>query len=330
MNPSLQSRNSFNRHVQMQATQAMRSTNESSEALDVAGIFGDASRIPFRNGKLMFFSIILIVLPLLSLLSVLHDSATEPFMEVLEDLIDIEPDEHPKMREVVVLFGLEFGFFLIFSVIALLGISFTVHYAVETHMRRLISVEELLVRTKTTWKRLVITFSSIVLITIAYISLIIPLVVPLVSISTFDAMTRRTRLITGFSAAVLYLYFAVVSTLGIVVTIAEDCYGLKALERARQLIRGQKAYVFFLMLFLLLVYAPISLLFLLHLTEDDQSAVSRHAVGSFVAASFWIAQMFIYVVFTVFYYECRKSHGEKVEIECEEGHVLLTNQVSNV
>ncbi|KAK9099980.1 hypothetical protein Scep_023410 [Stephania cephalantha] len=306
----------------------MRSTNESSEALDVAGIFGEASRLPFRNGKLMFFSIILIVLPLLFLLSVLHDSATEPFMEVLEDLI--EPDEHPKMREVVVLFGLEFGFFLIFSVIALLGISFTVHYAVETHMRRLISVEELLVRTKTTWKRLVITFSSIVLITIAYISLLLPLVVPLVSISTFDAMTRRTRLITGFSAAVLYLYFAVVSTLGIVVTIAEDCYGLKALERARQLIRGHKAYVFILMLFLLLVYAPISLLFLLHLTEDDQSAVSRHAVGSFVAASFCIAQMFIYVVFTVFYYECRKSHGEKVEIESEEGHGLLTNQVSNV
>ncbi|KAK9130233.1 hypothetical protein Sjap_010720 [Stephania japonica] len=312
----------------MQATQAMRSTNESSEVLDVAGIFGEASRLPFRNGKLMFFSIILIVLPPLFLLSVIHDSAMEPFMEVLEDLI--EPDEHPKIREVVILFGLELGFFLIFCVIALFGISITVHYAIETHMRRLISVEELLMRTKTTWKRLVITFSSIVLITIVYISLLLPLVVPMVTISSFNAMTRRIRLITVFSAVVFYLYFAVVSTLAIIVSIVEDCHGLEALEWARQLIRGQKAYVFILMLFLLLVYAPISLLFLLHLTDDDPSSILRHAVGSFVAALFCISQMFVHVVFTVFYYECRKSHGEKVEIESEGHGSLLTNQISNV
>ncbi|KAK9097959.1 hypothetical protein Syun_025004 [Stephania yunnanensis] len=169
-------------------------------------------------------------------------------------------------------------------------------------MKRTTSLKELILRTRTTWRRLVITWSSIVFITIIYIILLQALILPLLLISIFDAMVKWICLLGLFLCSVLPLFRGYLDTKyrglyrrGIVV----DSKHLRGLDIDRW-------------------------------KKNDQSAVSRHAVGSFVAASFCIAQMFIYVVFTVFYYECRKSHGEKVEIESEEGHGLLTNQVSNV
>ncbi|KAK9130234.1 hypothetical protein Sjap_010721 [Stephania japonica] len=313
----------------MQAKQAMSTSASSlSEVLDVFGIFGEALSLPFRNGRRVIFSTISIVIPPIYFLSIMHDFAAAPLIEGLEELNT--DDDYARIRkDVAAIIGLELAFFAAFSIIFLFEISVMVHHAIETYMKRPTSFKELLLRTKTTWRRLAITWSSIVPITIIYIMLLQALILPLLLVSTFDAMVKWISLL-GLFAIIFYLYFAVIWTLSIVVSIAEDCRGLKALERARHLISGRKFYVFVLMFFLLLVSVPVSLLVLLHLSEDDQPAIFRYAVGTLVVAVFCIAQLFVFVVFTVFYYECRKFHGE-LRVQSEEGHsLLLMHQISNV
>ncbi|KAK9097963.1 hypothetical protein Syun_025008 [Stephania yunnanensis] len=316
----------------MQAKQAMGtsvSSSSSSELLDIFGLFGEASSLLFRNGRRIFFSTIFIVIPSIYLLSIIHDFAAAPLIEELEELNT--EDEYARIRkDVAAIIGLELAFFFVFSIIFLFEIAVTVHHAIETYMKRPTSLKELILRSRTTWRRLVITWSSIVFITIIYIILLQALILPLLLVSTFDAMVKWICLL-GLFAVVFYLYFAVIWTLSIVVSIAEDCLGFKALERARHLISGRKVYVFALMFFLLLVSVPVSLLVLLHLSEDDQPAIFRYAVGTVVAAFFCVAQLFVFVVFTVFYYECRKFHGELRVQSGEEGHsLLLMHQISNV
>ena len=109
----------------------------------------------------------------------------------------------------------------------------------------------------------------------------------------------------------------------------DECYGAKALEKAVKLSRGRKIQGFFLMLILELISIPIYILFYVASSSDDDEvgAVTVFGFGFIATILFCLVNMFSYVVFSVFYSECKKNSGEGIEMGIGHGYSLAPTKL---
>ncbi|XP_042509112.1 uncharacterized protein LOC122084735 [Macadamia integrifolia] len=279
--------------------------NDSSPQLDVIGVLREAIKLPSKNRKLMASATLLVLLPYF-ILALLHSIIAGPLIEVVED----SEDDSRVQKEFKVLIGVELAFFVIFCVISLFGISVTICSSALTYLGKNVSLKELLLNIPVTWKRLLITALYVGLITVAYVLLVLLFIGAFALIFTTGIIVALSGLV-GFPAALFYLYMAAVFMLGLVISVVEeDCYGIKALERAIDLIRGSKIQGFCITVLLELLTGPISFLFILIIFDDDLEFMIQMAFVSVATVVFCISRLFALVVYTVFYYGCKKSHGE--------------------
>ncbi|KAJ4951334.1 hypothetical protein NE237_028166 [Protea cynaroides] len=294
--------------------------NDSFPVLDVTGVMREAIKLPSKNWKLMTSVTLLLLLPY-SILALLHSVIAGPLIEVVED----SKDDSRVQKDFRVLIGVEVSFFVIFCFISLFGISAAIGSSALTYLGKNVTLKELLLIIPVTWKRLMITALFVTLLTVAYVFLIL-LVIGAFALVTTTGASVALRAIVGFPATLFYLYMAAVFMLGLVISVVEeDCYGIKALGKARDLIRGSKIQGFCITLLLELLTGPISFLFILITFDDDLEFMAQMAFVSVAAVVFCIARLFALVVYTVFYCGCKKSHGEEVHVELGSGYRLVPN-----
>ncbi|XP_042495889.1 uncharacterized protein LOC122074958 [Macadamia integrifolia] len=287
-------------------------SSDSSLMSDVTGVLRAAIKLPSRNRKLTVLVTILLLFPF-SILVTFHAVLAGPLLQKLEDFND---SPSTAQKDAWILVCLEFVFSVIFCVISLFGMAATINSSSATYQGNFIRFRELLLMIQATWKRLIITGLYFLLITIAYVFLCLMMLEAFILITSVGATVAWISIV-GISATLLYLYPATVFMLGLVISILEDCYGMKALGKARELIKGRKVQGFVLMLFLELLSTPISFLLILLTVDDDDDlgAMTQIAFGSVFTFLFCIVRLFAFVVYTLFYYECKKGHEENVPIE---------------
>ena len=229
------------------------------------------------------------------------------------------------------LLAIEAPFLLGFWVVSVFGITITIYAAAISYTRRSASLKDLL--SSIQWKKPIITSLYVSFIPIVYAILVIGLIKSINLITKEDA-GEAWRVLIAVMAALLYIYLTSVSTLGLVVSVMDDeCYGAKALEKAVKLSRGRKLQGFFLMLILELLSIPIYILFYVASSSDDDDgedevgAVTDFGFGFIATILFCLVNMFSYVVFSVFYSECKKNSGEGIEMGIGHGYSLAPTKL---
>ncbi|KAL4182039.1 hypothetical protein AMTRI_Chr12g274010 [Amborella trichopoda] len=305
--------------------------DEKTEPLGMLGILKDALRLPLKNKNLMLFVTVSSILPL-SLLLLSHQLLLRPLLvdllihmtllsgerknskEALETMTQIRKD-------VKLILAFEVAYLLVVSIAALFALATTVYTAATAYAGKHLTKKQLLSRVFATWKRPLLTWVFIFLLCLSYFIL---LMICFGVLSLFVP----SKAMAGFSIAFIFMglggliYLVTVWALAMVVSIVEDnCYGVEALEKAIALIKGRRVQGFFLSLVLVVLEGVMSSL--LRVAEKGRGKMSGEIeVGVVLIIGSCLVKLYADMVYTVFYFECKKRHGEKVKIE-EAGNTLL-------
>ncbi|KAK3123547.1 hypothetical protein QOZ80_8AG0632560 [Eleusine coracana subsp. coracana] len=183
-----------------------------------------------------------------------------------------------------------------------------VHAASAACAGRHLPVRDLLVKMAASWKAPLVTSLYATLLSVGYTVLSMSLVaVPaLNTIAAAGYGGPSCRLAVVFAVCVaaaarfLYIYLAMVWTVGVVLAVLEDgCHGgLEALHRAGEVVRGRRAQGFLIAMVLALGDAAVG----------SGGGGKRRWSGAFACAAQLVLWMFSPMVYTVFYHECKRSH----------------------
>ncbi|PSS08345.1 Dol-P-Glc:Glc(2)Man(9)GlcNAc(2)-PP-Dol alpha-1,2-glucosyltransferase [Actinidia chinensis var. chinensis] len=119
----------------------------------------------------------------------------------------------------------------------------------------------------------------------------------------------------GVFSSIFLIYLMVVWELGSVISVIEEnCYGIEALGKASELVKGKRLLGFALNFLFTLIMALEVCSFTM--IRNDQKWVSTHIVIVFLLIGFnGLAMMLLYMSFTVLYFQCKKIHGEEIELQ---------------
>ncbi|KAL5548949.1 hypothetical protein UlMin_004180 [Ulmus minor] len=209
--------------------------------------------------------------------------------------------------------GEEWIFLVSFSFTSIVFEIATILSSTAEHCEKQFGIEDLQVRIIKTWKRTFVTLFYTTLLDLGYAFFVLAFFLPLVMISN-SKITITCFSILIFILAVLFrLYLATVWTLALVVSILEEKGGIEALGKAGQLVKGLELKGFFLKLMFETIYYVMLMLFMW--ISNKQSFFFTVLLSLVFLKFFCLVKMFSFVVFTVFYFESKKTHGEEVELQ---------------
>ncbi|XP_058113880.1 uncharacterized protein LOC131256842 [Magnolia sinica] len=299
--------------------------------MGVFGILREALKIPSKNGKL-FLSITLLFLIPSSLLYLANNFAIKPLVTDISAKSVMLQDNDPQRpgytklmgainKDAGILVSGEMIFLLISSMVSLFAITATISASAMAYYRKDLTHNELFIRIGRTWKRPLITRLYIILFNSGCLFLILILIGMLKMFAMgLPIALACLLLVLALLFLCFYGYISVICNLGIVISVIEESnYGIGALAKAAELIKGRKRqgyiiYVLFKLVGLAIYWVLGSAMQVMHLTHASSLVLVN--IGS-------LETILLFMVFTMFYIECKKSHGEKVEIEGESGYSLV-------
>ncbi|KAF5739191.1 hypothetical protein HS088_TW12G00392 [Tripterygium wilfordii] len=291
-------------------TPSMAFSSPPDHPLSTVGILREAIKTQARDTKLTLHVMLLILSPL-SLIFILHSIFARPLIEMIEHG---SGDHHTS------LFVLEIAFFVAFYIVTFFGMVISIHiYSPTYNIGRSTSsssLRDLISWFCFSWRGPFITYLYVTFIA-AISFVVIKLVINVITAS----------MVVAILASMGSVYLASVLMLAIVVSVIEggDCKGEEALKRAWKLMRGREVQGFEVMLILVLLFVPIFVVFIVAGIDDDMSLVNQSFCGIVAGIPFCLAELYIFVVMIVFYFECKKNHGERLELEVEDGFSLLSS-----
>uniref|UniRef100_A0A5B7BLU7 Uncharacterized protein n=1 Tax=Davidia involucrata TaxID=16924 RepID=A0A5B7BLU7_DAVIN len=291
--------------------------------MNPTGILREAMKLLARNEKLML-QVILLALSPFSFLVLLHYLVAGPLLEKVEDTYESSSLDPRDLKALVVL---EIPFLVALCIVSMFGTTITIYASALTCIGKSATLKELMLWILSTWKKPAITWLYISLLTIAYTLLsLFSIQLPSLIIGTTNATYTYAypcSWLVAILAASFYLYLATVWTLGLTISVVEDdCHGVTALRKSGKLMEGRKFQGFFLMLTLVLLSLPVYVLFYVTSADDDDvlGPVIRLSFMFIATLLFCLTNIFTFVVYTVFYFECKHSHGEKLDMELGPGY----------
>ncbi|KAK4415233.1 hypothetical protein Salat_2630600 [Sesamum alatum] len=190
-------------------------------------------------------------------------------------------------QHLLLVYVLEIAFLLLFITISHLSTIATILASAASYSDKNLSFENMFSSIKGTWKRPLLTsFQVSRSSSTRYLSFFVPLAILLV-ITSPNPITISIAFLVGIMFIVLQLYSSVVWALSYVVSIVEEGFqGREAVEKAAEVVEGQRLHGFMLNLFFNLLLSAI-----------------------FVVC--WM--MLVFMAYTVFYFQCKKQRGEEID-----------------
>ncbi|PAN35600.1 hypothetical protein PAHAL_6G220900 [Panicum hallii] len=183
-----------------------------------------------------------------------------------------------------------------------------VHAASAACAGRHLPVRDLPPKLAASWKGPLVTYLYSTLLSVGYTSLSVSLIaVPALNMAAAGGPSSRLAAVAAAAVAAaarfLYIYLGMVWAVGVVVSVVEDgCRGLEALHRAGEAVRARRAQGFLIALALAVANASVGF-----------GGSGRGALGwrdALACAVRILLGMFSPMVYTVFYHECKRSHGD--------------------
>ncbi|KAG9456036.1 hypothetical protein H6P81_000544 [Aristolochia fimbriata] len=191
------------------------------------------------------------------------------------------------------------------------------------------SLGELLGNIRTPWKRAAITWVYVTLFNMGLATAFVLAEMPITQRSW--AFTVLKYSLTG-SYYLINLFLVVVWNMGVAVSALEDGkYGMKALSKAWGLVMNGRMFQGFLLAALLsLITLPVSAIrgWKVLGSDDQKSVLVPLILGVLSVGISVLLQLFAYAAYTVFYYECKKSDGEKMDLD-EKGRYSIISLSSS-
>ncbi|XP_058113321.1 uncharacterized protein LOC131256447 [Magnolia sinica] len=303
--------------------------------MGVFGILREAFKIPSRNGKI-FLSITLFLLIPSSLIFLANDFTIKPLvMDLVVKTYKLEANDpqwpgYSKLidgirKDVGFLVGEETLLLVISSIVSLFTAVATIFASSMTYYCKDLTHNELFLRIGQTWKRPMITWLYITLFESGYLLLIFLLVGIFTMIAKGSMTLACLTLVLALLLVRFYVYFSMLCKLGIVISVMEeDNYGMGALTKAADLIEGRKRQGYILYVLFKLVGLAVYWVLSSAMQDIDRSHTTRLVIGVVLMHVISLEKILMSMVFTVFYFECKKSHGEKVETGGESGYSLVS------
>lgn len=191
----------------------------------------------------------------------------------------------------------------------------------------LLTLREVLVKTKRNMKGPIITHLFGVFLVLLYALLLIPITLFPLFMKKLGSYTlimlSILALVIFLLAIILFLCLSIIWPLSMAVSVVETrCYGPRAFKRAAELAKEKKMKGFLIILAsVLLVGAAyaISNMILKYSSSSSASAASELVLGFFYTFLGELVGMYISIAVVIYYYECKKSRGD---VEGEEEQAL--------
>lgn len=295
--------------------------------LNLAGVFRESSRI-LKSYTHLFASLASsLILPLCFLL-LAHHLVSFPLIHKIhktQDLINQTHDpsspvaqhSEEQLEDAWLKLLLFFAAYLLFVLaFSLLSTSAVVYSVACIYTQKPISYRKVLSVVPTVWKRLLNTFLWIFLLISVYHALAIlsiRLAVYFIADSNIALFSILLFLLVGFFVA-SQIYISCIWHLASVISVLEESYGLAALRRSVNLIKGKRGLA--LGLFCIYVVAGGLIGFLFHafvVKHHHHGTLFRIIVGAVLVALLTFVTLFGMLAQTVFYFACKAFHRERID-----------------
>ncbi|KAK9097960.1 hypothetical protein Syun_025005 [Stephania yunnanensis] len=234
-------------------------------------------------------------------------TSTTSTTDFLQSIFEIQKDVATLLVEQIIMI-------LVLFVISMHYTVATIYVSAMSHLHKDITLKDLVLGTKKIWKKFVITSFYVSLLGIGFNLLFLPCVLFVVLLYFSSKLMFVFGIALLIFPTLLLLYLSVVSTLSLVESVLEeDVYGFGAIGNAERLVRGNKVQGVVICLVFMVVSGV-----LVFPSMSPRKVWITVAVTMAKMIFTSLFPMFSCMVYTVFYFECKKSHGEEVEFEVDD------------
>lgn len=272
-----------------------------------------------RNGKLLF-SVTLISLLLSSIFfwifnfssfSLMRDMLAKESLfpmtssnsaEFASKLMGIK-ENFPLVLSTYIAFVLAYLIIFFFSTITAVSVS------AMSYNFKILTSKELTLKFVKSCPRIFITgFYTTILVT-GYTFFVISLGTPLLMSS--DLAILGSAVLLEILAYIFYLYISVAWIMAIVLAVHEEIFGIQALGKSAEIVKGNRLNGFMLNIFLNLLSLGIYLGS--NMIRGNTRVSGQTISGLFLVNFSCLVKILTFVIYTVFYFQCKKENGEATE-----------------
>ncbi|XP_024968546.1 uncharacterized protein LOC112508001 [Cynara cardunculus var. scolymus] len=299
------------------------------------GILKKSIKIMLKNGRLLAIvtSIYLIIAPVFyvwnisTIKPIIFDFSTKSIQLASLDPrgLPFSQDLASILKDIKVLLGIELAFLLALFLTSLFAQTAIIFLTEASYKSKKIYVNDLMVRVPRSSTRLFITCFHVALLRVGYIYFgFVTLMVPTIMFSGHKIVSKVILWVLMIFLVILYLYLSVVWLMSSVISVLEECSGIEALGKAGKLVKGNKLEGFSLnLMFNLLAYA------FYHVLSKRSAGIRTELTQAFLQF-FLMSCICLLVVlelqaYAVFYFECKKSHGEEIELQGSVEYSKISN-----
>ncbi|KAL2241257.1 uncharacterized protein LOC105178379 [Sesamum indicum] len=210
-------------------------------------------------------------------------------------------------------FLFKIAYFVFFIILALLSTSAVVYTIACIYTAKEITLAKVMSVVPKVWKRLMVTFIWNFIIVFAYN--IVSLLVFIVGVILFGAIPALViAFVVVFTVLYLagFLYVTMIWHLATVVSVLEDSYGLNAMAKSQDLIKGKMGISVALFIVLLLCFFAIQTTFEF-LVVFGHGTGTRIGVGILCLILMSISMLFGLIIQTIVYFVCKSYHHENID-----------------
>ncbi|PIA58870.1 hypothetical protein AQUCO_00400015v1 [Aquilegia coerulea] len=262
-----------------------------SELQSVMDILKKVVKLPQRSKSFVFIFILTSVC--YTILIIVSMDPMNPLMSSM----DMDPTNPGYLKQ---LYIDTMVFFLCISIISFSSMVTTIYVSAVSYLERKLEFKDIL-KFKKMWIRPVVTWFYFTLMCAGFFLLVSPLFLLLIP-TKGSIIVLAIGIVLVLLAICLYMYLALVWMLSIVISVLEDCYGLQALGKSAELLKGRKV-VGLVLTFVLMILIGVNVFVtkLFNVVSAMNFAV--------------LVKMLSMMIYTLFYFDCKQSHGEKVQVE---------------
>ncbi|KAL4278636.1 hypothetical protein GQ457_03G000550 [Hibiscus cannabinus] len=287
---------------------------EELQFLSLSDILRESVSIPKRSPKTFYLLTLALIFPL-SFAILAHSLFTHPILNQLESQPLADPAQ--TRHEWTLLLTFQFCYLIFLFAFSLLSTAALVFTVASLYTSKPVSFSSTIAAIPKVFKRLFITFTWVSLLMFVYNALLIAFLVLFVI-----AVDTRNTFLSFFSFMVIlvlflgvHVYITALWHLASVVSVLEPIYGLAAMKKSYELLKGRAKMAFILVFGYLAICGVIAGVFgsvVVH-GGDKYGVLWRIVVGGFLVGVLVIVNLVGLLVQSVFYYVCKSYHHQGID-----------------
>ncbi|KAL5729622.1 hypothetical protein ACHQM5_002548 [Ranunculus cassubicifolius] len=287
---------------------------EELQFLNLRDVLKESVNIPKSSSKTFSLITLTLIFPL-SFAILAHSLFTHPLLNKIQSQSPSNPETDHEWTQLFIIQFFYLIFLFAFSLLSTAAVVFTV---ASIYTSKPVSFTSTLSAIPRAFKRLFITFLYVSLLMLAYnFVFLIFLVGLVVSIDTDNPVLFFFSFVSLFVLfAFVHVYITALWHLASVVSVLEPVYGLAAMKKSRELLKGKTKMAMVFVFGYLVICGVIALMFsavVVHGAEQDYGVVIRALVGGFLVGVLVITNLIGLLVQSVFYYVCKSYHHEGID-----------------